>query len=285
MINVKKIKKIQKIQKIKKITALIIFMIFVSIMILTSACGTNSEAVIIVAGSTSVQPYAEILAEEYELLYPEKVVYIQGGGSSAGIASVQSETADIGMSSRPLKDSEQVWSVEIAKDGLALIIHPDNPVQNLTLEQVRGIYAQTITNWNEVGGQDASIHIISREEGSGTRSAFEELVMDKEFITPKAIVQASNGSVKQLVSSDKNSVGFISLGLVDETVKSVRLDGVEATVENVMNGSYTLFRPFLFVTDTEPEGLAKQFIDFALSSEGQKILMNEGLVPQMEITE
>jgi phosphate transport system substrate-binding protein len=273
------------IKKIEKITALIIFMVFASVMSLMSACGINSGTVIIVAGSTSVQPYAEILAEEYKRLYPDKVVYIQGGGSSAGIASVQSDTADIGMSSRPLKDSEQVWSVEIAKDGLALIVHPDNPVKNLTLEQVRGIYAQTITNWNEIGGHNANIHIIAREEGSGTRSAFEELVMNKEFITPKAIVQASNGAVKQLVSGDKNAIGFISLGLVDEKVKSVQLDSVTATLENVMNGSYTLFRPFLFVTDTAPEGLARQFIDFTLSAEGQKILMNEGLVPQIEIIE
>ena len=258
----------------------------ICIAILMSACGKNYESIIIAAGSSSVQPYAEILSEEYALLYPENAVDIQGGGSSAGIKAAQSGTADIGMSSRALKDSEQgMWSVEIAKDGLTLIVHPNNPIDNLTIEQIRGIYAQTITNWNEVGGIDAKIHIIAREEGSGTRSAFEEMVMDKEAITPKAIVQASNGSVRQLVSGDKDSIGFISLGLVDETVKSVKLDGVYATWENVVNGTYTLFRSFLFITDTEPEGLVKEFIDFTLSETGQRLLMKEGLVPVIDIAE
>jgi len=254
-------------------------------MNLLSACGRKPEAGVIVAGSTSVQPDAEVLAEDYMLLHPATELDIQGGGSSAGITAAQSGTADIGMSSRDLKEEERgLWHVEIARDGLAVITNPKNPIQNLSKEQIRDIYSSAITDWSQVGGNKAKIHVITREEGSGTRSAFTELVMGKTEITPKAIVQDSNGAVRQLVSDDPNAIGFVSLGLVNEKVKALQLGGIEATKENVMNGSYKLSRPFLFVTQGEPTGLAKQFIDFTLSPEGQKLLSNEGLIPSSEGT-
>ena len=247
---------------------------------LLSACGVKMDAAIILAGSTSVQPYAEILAEEYARSHPDQEVDVQGGGSSAGITAAESGIADIGMSSRALKEAEQgLWSVEIAKDGLAVIINPKNPIEDLTIEQIRRIYAAEATKWSDLGGADSKIHVITREEGSGTRSAFEELVMEKALITPKAIVQDSNGAVRLLVADDPNAIGFISLGLVDRSVKAVRLEGVAASAENVMNAWYSLFRPFLFVARGEPEGLSKQFIDFVLSEEGQRTLRKEGLIP------
>jgi len=247
-----------------------------------AACGGRAENAVIVAGSTSVQPYAEILAEDFYHLYPEIEIDIQGGGSSAGITAAESGTADIGMSSRHLKESEAgLWAVEIAKDGLAVIVHPNNPIGDLSLAQIQAIYAQNILFWSELGGNATKIHVITREEGSGTRSAFEELVMGKELhITPKAIVQDSNGAVRQLVMDDPNAIGFISLGLVDGTVKALRLGGIAAMRENVIDGSYTLFRPFLFVAIEEPEGAARQFIDYILSSDGQQLLTREGLIPE-----
>ena len=251
-------------------------------MCLMSAC-RNMQAGIVVAGSTSVQPYAEILAEEYALLHPENEIDIQGGGSSAGITAAELGTADIGMSSRELSDKERgLWSVEIAKDGLAVIINPNNPISDLTLDQIHDIYTTKISDWSELGGPNAKIHIIAREEGSGTRSAFEGLVMGKDLITPKAIIQDSNGAVRQLVSDDPYSIGFISLGLADHTVKTLRLGGIEPTRINVENGSYSLYRPFLFVMNSQPTGLTKQFIDFTLSPEGQRILIHEGLIPVIE---
>lgn len=250
---------------------------------LLSACGGRNDETITVAGSTSVQPYAEMLAEEYEIRYPGNVIDIQGGGSSAGIAAVESDAADIGMSSRALDEKEQeLWFVEIAKDGLAVIINHNNPIQDLTLDQIRGIYTTAIPNWSELGGPEAKIHVIAREEGSGTRSAFESLVMGGEPIAPRAIIQASNGAVRQLVSGDPHSIGFISLGLVDQTVKALRLEGVAATWDNVMNGSYRLFRPFLFIAGEQPTGLTEQFIHFTLSLEGQQLLVHEGLIPVTE---
>ena len=250
---------------------------------LLAACGGGPEEVIIVAGSTSVQPYAELLAEEYEHLHPGRGIDIQGGGSSAGVTAARSGAADIGMSSRAMgEDERDLKSFEIARDGLAMIAHPDNPVSDLTLEQVRDIYSEKISDWSEVGGVAARIHIIAREEGSGTRGAFEDLVMGDAVITPRAIIQDSNGAIRQLVAGDPRSIGFISAGLVDETVKYLELDGVAPTWRNLREGDYQLFRPFLFVTDGWPEGLAKEFIDFTLSPDGQRVLIDEGLVSLMD---
>ncbi|MCL2494567.1 MAG: phosphate ABC transporter substrate-binding protein [Oscillospiraceae bacterium] len=244
--------------------------------------GCRPEHSVVIAGSTSVLPYAEILAEAYAHLHAADEIDVQGGGSSAGITAAESGAADIGMSSRSLKESEKhLWSIEIAKDGLAVIVHPGNPVADLTLEQVRAVFAREITSWSQVGGADYDINVIAREEGSGSRSAFEDLVMGESKISPRAIVQASNGAVRQLVSGDKNAIGFISLGLVEEgekPVKALRLGGVEAARENVVNGTYSLFRPFLFVCAREPEGDAMAFVEFALSPEGRRILEAEGLV-------
>ena len=256
--------------------------IVVFYLLLSVSCAGKSATNLVVAGSTSVQPYIELLAEEFELLNPGSGIDIQGGGSSAGITAAESGAADIGMSSRWLKRTEEdLWSVEIAKDGLAVIVNPNNPVTNLSLEQVRAIYAADITDWSQLGGRQARIHIIAREEGSGTRSAFEEMVMGTTHrITPRAIVQNSNGAVRQLVAGDPNSIGFISLGLVDQTVKPVKLGGVEASRENVMNGSYILFRPFLFVSKSiPPAGLAMEFIEFILSPQGKELMTQEGLIP------
>jgi phosphate transport system substrate-binding protein len=247
-----------------------------------SACGNRAGSSVIVAGSTSVQPYAELLAEEYAIINLRDEIDVQGGGSSAGIIAVGSGTADIGMSSRNLYENElSMWHTEFARDGLAVIIHPDNPIKNLTISQIQEIYTGSITNWAYFGGEDHRIHIISREEGSGTHSAFDSLVMEDIRITPRAIIQDSNGAVRQLVASDKNSIGYISLGLVNATVKAIEINGIAASWENVQNGLYNLFRPFIFISKETPEGCAKSFIDFTLSAEGQKILIDEGLVPSV----
>jgi len=251
------------------------------ILSLTACGGSGGDVRIIVAGSTSVQPYSEILAEEFVFLNPGFTIDVQGGGSSGGIRAASEGAADIGMSSRALNESEQeYWVIEIARDGLAIVIHPSNPVTGLSFEQIQRVFTGEITNWSEVGGLDARIHLIAREEGSGTRGAFEELVMTGDnFITPRAIVQSSNGSIRQLVSGDPNSIGFLSLGLVDDSVRALALDGVEATVENVLNETYNLFRPFLYIAREEPTGAAAFFIDFVLSPYGKAILAEEGLIP------
>ena len=273
-----------EVLKVKKLYSLAGIISLIIMMIILSGCSIGGSEAFVIAGSTSVQPYVEILAEEYAILNPEIIIDVQGGGSSAGITAVESNTADLGMSSRNLKESEgHLWSIEITKDGLAIIVNPDNPIENLTLEQLRGIYAADIINWGQLGGPDAKIHIITREEGSGTRSAFEEMVMGDRQVNPRAIVQDSNGAVRQLVADDPNSIGFISLGLVEigqRPVKALRIDGEEATSKNIISGSYTLFRSFLFVAKTKPTGPMMQFIDYIRSPEGQLLLEEEGLIPE-----
>ncbi|MCL2099653.1 MAG: phosphate ABC transporter substrate-binding protein [Oscillospiraceae bacterium] len=265
--------------KIKKTAVKAAVLVLTVLVVISPASCGRAGAGVIIAGSTSVQPYAEILVEEYMIMYREGAIDVQGGGSSAGITAAGAGTADIGMSSRGLNKTEvELWHTEIARDGLAVIVHPDNPIVDLSLEQIRAIYSGALTNWEQFGGNSAAVHVIAREEGSGTRTAFEELVMDGAFVSKKAIIQDSNGSVRQLVSGDKNSIGFISLGLVTEAVKALKLGGVEATSENVTNGTYALYRPFIFVCAGEPEGAVRQFIDFTVSPNGQRILKNEGLV-------
>ncbi|MCL2071497.1 MAG: phosphate ABC transporter substrate-binding protein [Oscillospiraceae bacterium] len=248
--------------------------------------GTKSH--VVVAGSTSVQPYMEVLAEEYVKFYPDSAVDVQGGGSSAGISAVGSGIADIGMSSRSLSESEvELYQfTTIAKDGLALIVHPENPVDNLTLEQIRDIYTGEITDWSQVSDQfEGDIFPITREEGSGTRSFFEEFVMDGQRITSKAIVQSTNGTIRTLVSGNargnKQAIGFISLGVLElpgqNPVKGLQIGGVAPTTENLANGSYELFRPFLVVVGEEREE-STHFIDFILSDTGQGLLEARGLV-------
>ncbi len=255
----------------------LLILVAAGILLIISGCAP--ETGITVAGSTSVQPFAELLAEEFMRLHPEITINVQGGGSSAGILATTSGTCSIGMSSRELTDKEKTLNrIEIARDGLALIVHPSNPVKNLTISQVGNIYADNIDNWSLVGGPNSKIHIVSREEGSGTRSAFETMLMGEKRITAKAIIQDSNGAVRQVIANDPAAIGFISLGLVNKEVKALDIDGIAATVENVLKGQYTLSRPFLFVTVGEPVGEAKQFIDFVLSDEGQGLLAAEGLV-------
>lgn len=233
------------------------------------------------SGSTSVQPLAELLAEAFKAKNPNVTITIQGGGSSVGIKAATDGTVNIGASSRELTAAEAANLKEyvLCKDGIAIIVNPANGITNLTKEQVKNIFAGTITNWKEVGGADKAIHITAREEGSGTRGAFEELIMGKDAkIAAKAILQSSNGALRQVITGDADSIGFISFGYLDNSIKALSIDGVAATVENAKNGSYPIVRPFLFVTKGEPSGLTKAFIDYCLSVEVQPIITKDGYI-------
>ncbi len=238
------------------------------------------KAGITVAGSTSVEPFAELLAEEYMRLHPGSHIYVQGGGSSSGIAAARSGTAAIGMASRLLLPNEKdLHAVAIARDAIAIIVHPTNPVGNLPLAQVREFFSGKIKHWKEIGGRSHPIVLVTREEGSGTREAFQKFVMEKEEISFDALVQDSNGAIRQVVSSDPNAVGYISLGLVNNKVKALKISSVEPDQVNIQNGSYSLVRPFLFVFKGDPQGEGKAFLEFVLSREAQNLLQKEGLVP------
>jgi phosphate transport system substrate-binding protein len=255
------------------------------ILLAGAACSRGgSSQQIVVAGSTSIQPFADRWAEIYMQHHPDRAVNVQGGGSSAGIQAAKSGAADIGMSSRELKPDEMdLTPIVVARDGLAIIIHPSLALRGLTLQEVKSIFAGEIRSWKGLTGQDRDIDVVTREEGSGTRGAFQELVMGKNTrITRKAIVEDSNGTVREIVASDPFSIGYISLGLVSDRVKALDLDGVKASEENILKKEYKLVRPFLFLTKGPASGRVKEFIEFVLSPEGQGLIKKEGLINAAE---
>ena len=266
-----------------------LLLIIVLMVTMVIGCGSNTAVpkveepqatTINISGSTSVQPFSEILSQNYMAKNSAVKIFVQGGGSSAGIKAAQEGVADIGSSSRDLKTEEKnLVETVIAKDGIAVVVHPTNKINNLTAAQIKDIYAGTITNWKEIGGADQAIDVVTREEGSGTRGAFEELVMGKEAkIKAGAIVQNSTGAIRTTVAGDPKGIGFVSLATLNESVKAVTVDGVAGNTDAVLNGTYKLSRPFLYLTKAEPTGEVKKFIDYILSAEGQDILEKEGLI-------
>jgi phosphate transport system substrate-binding protein len=244
----------------------------------TNPTETALSGTITIAGSTTVQPLSELLAEAFMQMHPQVTITVQGGGSSVGVQSAVDEIVDIGAASRNLKSSEEgtVIPTPIALDGIALVVNSSSSITGLTLEQARDIFSGVITNWNQVGGLDEEIVVISREEGSGTRGAFEDLVMDDELITESALLFQSNGAVRTALTQTPNSVAYLSFGYLDDSVTPLAVDGVDATTENITNGTYPVFRPLLYVTKTEPVDLVKTYIDFCLGSQGQTIVEDEG---------
>jgi phosphate transport system substrate-binding protein len=258
--------------------------VIATLLVLLGAGGCNSSSQttsrpLCVAGSTSVQPFAEKLAEVYMHRRPGVRIDVQGGGSSAGIYAATQGAADLGASSRELLGEEKkLVELAIAFDGIAVIVHPSNPLTTIALAEIRKIFSGAETNWSALGLPPHAIHLITREEGSGTREAFEHLVMDKQEITPAALVQDSNGSVREIVAGDPHSVGYISAGLVDDRVKALAIEGVRPSRENIKTHAYKLTRRFLFVSRAAPAGPCKDFVDFVLGPDGQGILETEGLV-------
>ncbi|MGD0229580.1 MAG: phosphate ABC transporter substrate-binding protein [Syntrophorhabdales bacterium] len=241
------------------------------------------QSEVTIAGSTSVMPFSEKLAQQFQIEWPRIAVDVQGGGSSAGIQACMNRTVDIGMSSRELKGDELVLKeIVICRDGIALVVHPKNPIKDITLEQVRAIYSGKLRNWRQLGWIDRNIDTVTREEGSGTRGAFEELVMGKTAINDSTMVQDSNGSVKEVVATDPYAIGYLSLGVVDAKVKALSVSGVAPTAGNIEAGTYGIVRPFLYLTMGEPSDAAHAFIAYVLSKDGQQMLKKEGLIPVNE---
>jgi phosphate transport system substrate-binding protein len=263
--------------KIKKTWFLIPLTCLILVALALGGCGQSTSRTITEAGSTTIQPVAEKLAAAFKQKNPDATITIQGGGSSVGVKSAADGTVDIGAASRELKSDEpKLVTHLLARDGIAIIAHPGNAVTGLTKEQVVKIFAGEITNWSQIGGTDATITVISREEGSGTRTAFEEMIMGKTLITERAILQPSNGALRTSVSTTPLSIGYLSLGYLDNTVKALPIDGVAPTEEHCKAGTYPIVRPLYFLTKEQPTGLVKEFIDFCLGSEGQAIIEQEG---------
>jgi phosphate transport system substrate-binding protein len=304
----------------KKTTAILILTAMLALT-LTSCSGGGREHIIF-AGSTSVQPALQALSEAYARAQDKVMVNVQGGGSSAGITAALSNTAHVGMSSRSLRatelldddGNEKAQVILIGRDALALIVHPSNPNKGISTEDARMIYSGEITHWSQLNGSldDKSggrIHVYSREAGSGTREVFENnimVVMKEEIdengetkrvtdtektrsISNKTMIQSTNGTIMALVGGDPNAIGYISLGLIPaeeerQTVRALALDDVEANVENVRDGHYKFYRPFLLVLNPDTTRLeaTDDFLDYIFTDEGADILREQGLVPESD---
>lgn len=224
---------------------------------------------IVVGGSTSVQPLMEKFAEAFK---DNAEVEVQGGGSTVGYTQTVSEVFDLGMLSRDLKDSEKgkVSETVIAHDGIAVITNKENPVKSLTLAQVKDIFTGKVTNWNQLGGEDKEIVIISRESGSGTRAAFEEIVGYKsDELVKTSDIQSSTGAIIENVKSNKYTIGYISFGSLKDDINVLQIDNVTISDKAIKDKSYKIARKFIVVSKNDN---AKKFVEFILSDAGQKIV-------------
>ena len=257
------------------------FLALVMVLGLT-ACGGNRQASVSTDGSTSMQKVINALGESFMEDTGANFTY-NATGSSTGIKAVKDGTCDIGLSSRYLKDSEKAEGLKetiLAIDGIAVIVHADNTLADLTLAQISAIFKGEITNWKDVGGSDGEIVLIGREENSGTRDGFESIT-GAEGACKYRQELTSNGAVLTAVAENPNAIGYVSLSSVKETVKAIRVNGVAPSEAYIKDGSYAVQRPFVLVTK---EGVAlsktaQDFFDFALSPAANEIITAAGVVP------
>lgn len=244
---------------------------------------SDLSGTVTLAGSTSMEKVCEALSEAFMEKYPDITVTVEYTGSGAGLESLAAGSVDIGNSSRALSESETASGAVqnvVAIDGIAVITDLDNTVTDITSEDLAKVYTGEITNWSELGGLDEAIVVIGREDGSGTRSAFEEL-LGVEDACNYAQELDSTGAVLAKVATTPGAIGYVSLDVVDDSVNAIALDGVEATEENILAGGYLLSRPFVMATMgaiSEQNDLVKTWFDFIQSEEGQSVISQIGLI-------
>ncbi len=235
------------------------------------------------SGSTSMEKLVTALSQDYMEKNKNVTVNAEFVGSGAGIEAVTAGTVDIGNASRALKDEEKANGIVeniVAIDGIAVVTDPANKVEDLTKDQLTKIYTGEITNWKDLGGSDSPIVVIGRESGSGTRGAFEELLKVEDQCVYASELD-STGAVMAKVAATPGAIGYVSLDVIDDTVKTLKLDGVEPTEENIKAGSYSLSRPFVMATKgeiSEQSELVQNWFEYIKSSEGQEIIKSVGLI-------
>ena len=249
------------------------------------SAANSTQSKLVLTGSSTVAPLAAEMAKRYESEHPNVRIDVQSGGSSRGIADARQGVADIGMVSRSLKETEtDLQAFTIAKDGVSVILHKDNPVSRLSDSQIVGIYTKKITNWKAVGGKDASITVVNKAEGRSTLELFAHYFK----LEPKAIkadvVIGDNEQGIKTVAGNPNAIGYVSIGSAEygathgSPLKLVPVQGIEASIANVANGRFPISRPLNLVTKTTPTGLEKEFIEFARSQGVQDIVKQQYFV-------
>ncbi len=270
-------------------------------LLATASCSRqqngSGKQQITIKGSDTMVHLASTWAEAFMEANPEVEVSVTGGGSGTGIAALLNGTTDICMASRKMKQKETDLAAQkglrptefvVARDGIAVVVNPTNPVDALTLEQIKKIYTGEYSNWNKVGGPDEKIVVLSRESSSGTYVFFQKNVLQKQDYRQDALLMPATSSIIQSVSSDKGGIGYVGLGYALEAAGKVKMLGVKAdddaapvvpSEETVDSGEYSIARPLQLYTAGQPQQAAKSFIDFCLSPEGQKIVRQTGYVP------
>ena len=242
-----------------------------------------------IEGSTTVGPIADGFAEVFKTLYPDVVITVNKSGSGTGASALIDSRCDIATMSRFMKDSEFKDAVEkgvfpvahaVAMDGVCVILHPSNPINALTTEQVRNIYMGKYKSWKELGGSDTPIVMISRDTSSGTYDTFESFIMKKEKMSPNVEQVSTNQQMFSRIQSTQGAIGYVGFGFVKSGVKAVTLDGVKPTVQTILNGQYPVSRPLFMFTNgyPKPGSMAYKFVTFHLTEEGQEVVEDKGFV-------
>lgn len=266
----------------------LLFSLLLPSFLLLTAC-TNHGEVISTDGSTSMEKVMGALIESYHVIEPSVTINHSGTGSGAGIEAVLSGICDIGLSSRPLTESEIAQGAQahlIALDAIAVILHPDNPITNLTSQQIAQIFTGGVSSWSQLGGNETPIAVYGREAGSGTRRAFEDAIGIRDLCQHTNEYNAS-GDIVGNIASNPNGIGYVSLASINNRVKVVSIDSVACSAETIFTGIYPLQRPFLMVTNAQTplSPNAKLFLDYALSDRASSSIALAGVIPPTGISE
>jgi phosphate transport system substrate-binding protein len=262
--------------------------LILTLVCLLAGATTAFAETIVIKGSTTVLPIAQAALEAYMKANPGAKISLSGGGSGEGIKALIDKSTDIATSSREIKGSEialakskgvNPTATVVAIDAIVPIVNPKNRVRDLTIDQLSQIYQGKIVNWKEVGGDDLQIVAVSRDSSSGTFESWNELVLNRAKVTPRAQMQASSGAIVQAVSKNRYALGYVGIGYLDKTVKAVTVGGVPASATTAIAKTYPIARPLYMYTDGTPKGEPAKFIAFVLGPEGQKLVAREGFVP------
>ncbi len=287
--------------KTKFYTALII-----SLFIITACSGShgNSSAGMQIKGSDTIVNLVQVWAEKFNNINNTTNIGVTGGGTGTGFAALLNATCDIAMASRQVEEIETNLAKQkgitykeyiVGLDGLAVLVNKDNPIDKLTIEQLRDIFMAKITNWKELGGEDRKIVILSRESNSGTHMFFKDNVIrlnnpdSKDEFSPKALLMPSSQAIVDEIYQNPNAIGYVGIGFMNEQTKPVAISDIGKeefflpTIENVMHGKYPISRPLYLYTNGEPKGVVKEFIDYTLSTEGQKVVAETDFVPRTTV--
>ncbi|MBN2059462.1 MAG: PstS family phosphate ABC transporter substrate-binding protein [Deltaproteobacteria bacterium] len=244
---------------------------------------------IVIKGSTTVLPIAQKVAESYMKEHPDVKISISGGGSGNGIKALIDGSTDIANASRFIKDKEVALAVEkgrypvpfaVAYDCIIPVVHPSNPMTDITMRQLNAIYKGEVKNWKDIGGPNMPVVVISRDTSSGTYEVWQEKVLEKDKVFPGALLQASNGAVVQAVSKNKNAIGYIGLGYLDSSIKDLTVNRIKGSPESTTNGTFPISRALFMFTNGWPTGDTANFINYVMNPEkGQKYVGEIGFVP------